>query len=342
MSQRSRHDAPRRFHHVANRGAARRVIFPDRHAKRRFLALLACSVRRGELEVEAFCVMTTHFHLLVRGRDGDVYYGLMRVLNAYARYFNRRYKRDGSPFRGRFWSSPVTSHAYWQRLIWYIDQNPVQARLVDHPSEWPYGSARLYARVDGAPLWLSRGRVERYIQAIYARKTYAPRDYMAFASRGASASDIDFIERRLHAPARTEDPTDELLASTPDGVASWMERKAELADGRPAWVAIASRSTVCATVDRLRESVGELAVQRGRVRRDGWVLLEAGLLHAVAGLSLEEVAVVTGCVRSTAGLRARHHFEAMAACSTYRVIAGRAAREALAETYGRVVVMPTT
>ena len=52
MAQRDRNDAPGRLHHVMNRGEARRVIFPDDEAKRRYMALMACSVRRGELNVQ--------------------------------------------------------------------------------------------------------------------------------------------------------------------------------------------------------------------------------------------------------------------------------------------------
>ena len=64
MAQRSRRDEPGRRHHVMNRGVAKRVIFPDHAAKIRFIALIACSVRRGEMRVEALAVMDTHFHLL--------------------------------------------------------------------------------------------------------------------------------------------------------------------------------------------------------------------------------------------------------------------------------------
>ena len=61
MAQRSRRDQPGRRHHVMNRGVAKRVIFPDRAAKIRFMALIACSVRRGEMRVESLAVMDTHY-----------------------------------------------------------------------------------------------------------------------------------------------------------------------------------------------------------------------------------------------------------------------------------------
>ena len=55
MGYRSRMDAPGRFHHVYNRAARRQVLFADSKDYRYFLMLLACSVRRGELVVHAYC-----------------------------------------------------------------------------------------------------------------------------------------------------------------------------------------------------------------------------------------------------------------------------------------------
>ena len=91
-----------------NRGLARRTVFETRQDVRAFLARLALCVRRGELEVHAYCVLTTHYHLLVRSR-GKLSEGLRRVQNDYVRWFNRARRRDGPLFRGRFLSKHVGS-----------------------------------------------------------------------------------------------------------------------------------------------------------------------------------------------------------------------------------------
>jgi putative transposase len=70
MVRRPRLDAPGAWFHVVNRGIARRVVFPDTLHVRLFLALLACAVRRGEIEVHVLCIMPTHSHLLVRSPSG--------------------------------------------------------------------------------------------------------------------------------------------------------------------------------------------------------------------------------------------------------------------------------
>ena len=172
MPRRSRKDAPGRLHHIMNRGIAKRVVFPDHAAKQRFILLLACSVRRGELEVESFCVMDTHFHLLARSPAGRIDYPMMRVLNSYARYFNRRFRRDGPVFRGRYRSWPVMTVAYWRVLVRYIDFNPVKAGICHEPAEYRYGSARLYALRRAGPRWLARATVEGHVMSYSSEIRY--------------------------------------------------------------------------------------------------------------------------------------------------------------------------
>ncbi|MDF1701199.1 MAG: transposase [Planctomycetota bacterium] len=177
MPKTNRRDRPGARHHVMNRGIAKRTCFPDLAAKRRFLGLLACAARRGDLIIEAYSILDTHFHLMVRSTEVGLSKAMMRVLNAYVRYFNRRFRRDGSLFRGRFRSILVDSIEYAIRLLRYIDRNPVVARMCDHPVQYPAGSARFYARSSRRPLWLERAAVERWITSIHRRRLFEPSDY---------------------------------------------------------------------------------------------------------------------------------------------------------------------
>ena len=70
MARRPRLDCEGAWHHVMNRGIARRPIFEGRGDIRFFLSRVARAVRRGELEVHAYCVLPTHFHMLVRSPAG--------------------------------------------------------------------------------------------------------------------------------------------------------------------------------------------------------------------------------------------------------------------------------
>lgn len=333
MAQRNRFDAPGRIHHVMNRGAARRVIFPDHHAKRRFIALLACSCRRKELFVQAFCVMDTHYHVVAGTPSGNIGYPFMRINNAFARYFNRRYRRDGSPFRGRVTTSPVLSTQHWRTLIPYNDFNPVKAGLCLHPTDYPYGSARLYARPRG-PLWLDRAAVEADVRSAVGKDAYEPGDYLRVVN-AVSTDEVEVLERRLQGKALTVDPLDRVFRMPPPQVASWMRRKARLADGLTPWAPIAGSDAVKRAVAFQQDQHGPWRIRPERNAWDAWSLMLAGLLHDTSGMSCQEISRNLGCAPSTAGRRLKLHRTAMRLDPLYALRVGHAVRAALDATYRR-------
>ena len=58
----------------------------------------------------------------------------------YAIYFNKKYKRVGHLWQGRFKSWFVTDEAYLYTLMCYIEQNPLRAKMVKTLEEYPYSS----------------------------------------------------------------------------------------------------------------------------------------------------------------------------------------------------------
>jgi REP element-mobilizing transposase RayT len=127
LARQPRVDQPGSWHHVINRGIAKRPLFESRSDVRFFLARLVRQIRLGRIEVHAYCFMTTHFHLLVRSPLGELSEAMRRVQNEHSRRFNRRKKRDGALIRGRFFSRPVRSLQYRRALVRYIDANPSAA-----------------------------------------------------------------------------------------------------------------------------------------------------------------------------------------------------------------------
>lgn len=69
-----RTDTPGSLHHITNRGVAHRTVFESRREVRFFLSRIAKVVRRGWIELHAYCILPNHFHVLVRsvvrGREG--------------------------------------------------------------------------------------------------------------------------------------------------------------------------------------------------------------------------------------------------------------------------------
>ena len=76
----------------------------------------------------------------------------MRQLNMnYAIYFNKKYKRVGHLWQGRFKSWYVTDEAYLYTLMLYIEQNPLKANMVKTLEEYPYSSYRYFLDIQNIP-----------------------------------------------------------------------------------------------------------------------------------------------------------------------------------------------
>jgi REP element-mobilizing transposase RayT len=206
MGRTVRGDGPDTWHHVMNRGLARRVVFETLGDVRFFLSRLARAVRAGRIEVHAYCVLSTHFHLLLRSPVGELSAGMQSIENEYVRWFNRARKRDGPLFRSRFRSKPVESLRYRERLVGYIDANAVSAGLVGTPALHPHGSARWYAQHRG-PIWLTRTWIESVVRDVSGSRSYDPARYPECFGEGVPPGLARLVERRIQGSRQAADPS---------------------------------------------------------------------------------------------------------------------------------------
>jgi REP element-mobilizing transposase RayT len=91
----------------------------------------------------AFCLMTTHYHLLLSTKDVDLGEGMQRLNGRYAQWFNARHARSGHLFEGRYRSVLVESQAHLLESYRYIALNPVSAGLCREPEDWLWSSYRI-------------------------------------------------------------------------------------------------------------------------------------------------------------------------------------------------------
>src|SRR5262245_3531900 len=132
------------WHHVMNRGADHRDILGRDSDRQAFLDALAAAAERSSLEVHAYCLMSNHFHLLVRSREGQLSAGMQVLAGRFTRVVNLRVGRDGPLFRGRYYSVGVKSDAHLVQACRYIHLNPVVARMTARAEAWRWSSASAY------------------------------------------------------------------------------------------------------------------------------------------------------------------------------------------------------
>lgn len=80
---------------------------------------------------------------------------MRHVDGLYTQRFNRRHRRDGTLFRGRYKGILIDADEYLAAVVLYIYLNAVQAGWVKMPEEYNWASQRYYLQATGAPAWLN-------------------------------------------------------------------------------------------------------------------------------------------------------------------------------------------
>jgi REP-associated tyrosine transposase len=127
--------------HVVQRGHDRRDCFLHDTDYLVYLSNLRNLLPATQCTLHAYCLMTNHVHLLLTPSNTDACARLMRNLGQrYVQYFNRRYKRRGTLWEGRFHSCLVDSAPYVIACHRYIERNPVRAGMVAAASGYRWSS----------------------------------------------------------------------------------------------------------------------------------------------------------------------------------------------------------
>jgi REP element-mobilizing transposase RayT len=93
-------------------------------------------------ELRAWVVMPNHVHAALRPQAG---YTLSQILKSWKGYSaseaNRFLDREGKFWQTEFYDHLIRDDVDLQRCCHYTIMNPVNARLCEHPEDWPWSSA---------------------------------------------------------------------------------------------------------------------------------------------------------------------------------------------------------
>jgi REP element-mobilizing transposase RayT len=131
------------------------AIYLDDLDRGSFLQQLADVVTAYRLECHAYCLMTNHYHLVVRTLDANISRAIKHLNGPYAQRWNARHARVGHVFQGRFHAQVIQDEIYLLVACRYVVRNPVRAGLVTAPGEWPWSSYCATAALAPAPSFLS-------------------------------------------------------------------------------------------------------------------------------------------------------------------------------------------
>jgi REP-associated tyrosine transposase len=154
MPRKPRVEASGAIQHVIARGNAGGHIVVDDDDRRSLVASLGRAAERSGWRLHAYCLMDNHLHVVVETPEPTLGSGMRQLLGGYAYTFNRRHARYGHLFAGPFTASLVDTEAYAMEVCTYVVLNPVRARLVRVPEDWPWSSYRASAGLIAVPPFL--------------------------------------------------------------------------------------------------------------------------------------------------------------------------------------------
>ena len=218
-------------YHVTTRGWERRDVVRDDQDRSHWLRLLDRVALRFDWRIYAWALMRNHWHLFLMTPEPNLSRGMHDLNSGYATLYNRRHRRHGALFQGRFKAILVEDEGYGWTLSRYIHLNPVRAGAAERPAQYRWTSYRDYLDPKGAASWLdwqtvlgeigqslkqSRTQYVRFVEAGVGSKMESP---LAGAVAGVllgSASWVERMKQRIgSAPPRQGVPARRRLALRP-------------------------------------------------------------------------------------------------------------------------------
>lgn len=127
--------------HATARGNCGSPLFVDDLDRVDFLDLLRSTADRFLWRCYAYCLMTTHYHVVLSASRAALSDGMRRLNGAYARRANKRHGRRGHLFEERFSAFAIEDEDHLIAAVQYVLQNPVHAGLATRPEDWIWSAA---------------------------------------------------------------------------------------------------------------------------------------------------------------------------------------------------------
>ena len=133
------------YAHVISRSIRNYKIFHDRLDFKVFRELLIKEKKIFGFKVFHYCLMHTHFHLVVEMSDVKLFSKAIGKVKSYYSYkYHTKYRVSGPIWRERYKSLLIENEAYLYACGKYVENNPVRANMVVSADKWGFNSLRYY------------------------------------------------------------------------------------------------------------------------------------------------------------------------------------------------------
>jgi putative transposase len=174
-------------YHVTGRGNEKKPIFKDDSDRETFLQTLSQVNKRYHWFCHAYCLMNNHYHLIIETPDGNLSVGMRQLNGVYTQAFNKRHKRVGHLFQGRYKAILIQKDSHLLEVCRYVVLNPVRARAVEKPEMWKWSSYRATCGIGKSHLSLT---TEWILGQFGSTRKIAERAYRKFVKEGMRGETI--------------------------------------------------------------------------------------------------------------------------------------------------------
>ena len=129
------------IYHLINRGNGKQRVFHKDRDYQAFTDLLADMSHRYPVDVLAWCLMSNHYHLVVKPQIAtELSRGMHWFQTTHVRRYHRHYGSSGHLWQGRYKSFVIDNDEQLLTVIRYVEANPVRANMVESASSWLWSS----------------------------------------------------------------------------------------------------------------------------------------------------------------------------------------------------------
>ena len=170
--------------------------FYDDACYRFYLSRIGNCLAHYQVEMHAYVLLPNEIQLLLTpGTAAGISQLMKTVGGAYVQYFNHRFERSGSLWKGRFKSRQLPDAGESLDVQKFMELAPAREGLVNHPGEYPWSSYCINA-FGGHGKLLTPHPAYLALSSPWANRF---RDYRSLLGRDFSAQEL----RRLEASLRT-------------------------------------------------------------------------------------------------------------------------------------------
>jgi len=186
------------FFHALNRANSKLEIFRQEIDYKDFTELLIKSLKKYKIDIYAYIIMPTHWHIVCSPKvNGELSRWMAWLQMMHTRKWHIRHKTVGRGhfYQGRFKSFIVQDDQHFIQVCRYVERNALRAGLVQRAEDWPWSSLSETNRVP-----IAKWPVDR------------PKNYLEFVNEPMTAGELDSIRKSI-------------VKGAPFGDKNWKEKK---------------------------------------------------------------------------------------------------------------------